>query len=179
MKLNVIVATDKNNVIGSSETNSIPWHLPEDLAHFQQITKKCPIIMGSNTYRSLPKLLPNRLHVVITSSPETVFPLHSAHVAFNKDGNSLLTFSSLAHAIYALRKIADRSFVIGGERLYADVIENFNVDTIYLTEVDLESAGDIYFPTLDNEKWTRILSYPMTMSKTGISFRFTEIVKNL
>jgi len=67
MKLNLILARARNGVIGAN--NALPWHLPEDMAHFKRTTLGCPVIMGRKTWDSLPvkfRPLPGRLNVVVT-----------------------------------------------------------------------------------------------------------------
>ena len=71
MKLNLIFARARNGVIGNN--NALPWHLPEDMAHFKRSTLGCPVIMGRKTWDSLParfRPLPGRLNVVVTRQPD-------------------------------------------------------------------------------------------------------------
>lgn len=71
--MELIVAVSQNGVIGNSDTNDLPWNVPEDLSRFYQLSKGHIIIMGSNTYNSLPDglvMLKNRINIVITSKPE-------------------------------------------------------------------------------------------------------------
>ena len=73
LRCELIVAYDKNGAIGASSTNSIPWHVPEDLAHFRQITTETPnsvIVMGRKTFESFGgKPLKDRIHIVLTKNP--------------------------------------------------------------------------------------------------------------
>ena len=69
-RINLIFARASNGVIGKD--NSMPWHLPEDLAHFKRLTQGCPVIMGRKTWDSLPprfRPLPGRSNIVITRQP--------------------------------------------------------------------------------------------------------------
>ena len=86
MTLSIIVAHCKNHVIGASGT--MPWHLPADLAHFKSVTMGSPVIMGSNTYKSIGRPLPGRLNIVITSKATSCenIPDRLIHVA---NGSSL------------------------------------------------------------------------------------------
>ena len=71
MKLGLIYARARNGVIGKGGT--LPWHLPEDLAHFKRLTMGCPVIMGRKTWDSLPpkfRPLPGRENVVLTRDAE-------------------------------------------------------------------------------------------------------------
>jgi dihydrofolate reductase len=71
MKLGLIFARARNGVIGKA--GGLPWHLPEDMAHFKQVTMGCPVIMGRKTWDSLPERfrpLPGRTNIVVTRAPQ-------------------------------------------------------------------------------------------------------------
>lgn len=71
MRLHLILARAANGVIGNN--NALPWHLPEDLAHFKRLTSGCPVIMGRKTWDSLParfRPLPGRRNIVVTRQPD-------------------------------------------------------------------------------------------------------------
>jgi dihydrofolate reductase len=136
-KIILIAARSRNGVIGNK--GKIPWNIPYDLERFKRLTRDCPIIMGKKTWESLPlKPLPRRINVVVTSDENLVMP-----VGHHKT-------SSLSEA---LEKFENHNtiFLIGGEKIYT---EGMSLATdIYLTEVDIECEGDVFFPEIDTRKW--------------------------
>ncbi len=125
MKLIIIAAIAHNRVIGSK--GKLPWHIPEDLARFKQLTTGHVVIMGRKTFDSLDNPLPNRTNIVITS----------------RVINGVKSYPSLAFALQALKNEKE-VFVIGGGRVYADALKS--ADELRLTLVDREVTGDTYFP---------------------------------
>ena len=104
-ELNIIVAVAENGVIGGS--NTLLWHISEDLRRFKQLTTGYPVIMGRKTYLSIGRPLPNRRNIVI--SRQTDLQIEGCEV-----------FSSLEAAIAACREAgAEQAFVIGGGEVYA------------------------------------------------------------
>ncbi len=125
MKLIIIAAIARNRVIGKN--GKLPWHIPEDLARFKQLTTGHTVIMGRKTYDSLDGPLPNRTMVVITSSAI----------------NGVKSYPSLEYALQALKN-EQEVFVIGGGRVFADALKF--ADELRLTLVDRDVEGDTYFP---------------------------------
>jgi dihydrofolate reductase len=125
MKLIIIAAIAHNRVIGKN--GKLPWHIPEDLARFKQLTTGHTVIMGRKTFDSLGKPFPNRTNIVITSR---VF-------------NGVKSYPSLEFALQALRNEKE-VFVIGGGRLFADALKY--ADELRLTLVDKDVDGDTFFP---------------------------------
>lgn len=121
-----------NRVIGKD--NQMPWHLPADLQHFKKVTLGKPIIMGRKTYESIGRPLPGRLNIVISSNAE-----------YKLEGCETVT--SVEDA-YKLVENEEEVFIIGGGRLYGELINQ--VDKLYLTFIDLDVEGDTHFP--DYEK---------------------------
>lgn len=131
MKLHLIMARTRAGVIGHQ--NTLPWHLPEDLAHFKRLTQGCPVIMGRNTWESLPprwRPLPGRTNIVVTRNPH--WHADGAHAA-----------TSLAQAL-ALCQEADTAWVIGGAQLYA-AAQPLSCQAV-ITEIDIDTAGDAFAP---------------------------------
>ncbi|OGB81549.1 MAG: dihydrofolate reductase, partial [Burkholderiales bacterium RIFOXYC12_FULL_60_6] len=131
MKLNLIFARARNGVIGSN--NTLPWHLPEDMAHFKRSTLGCPVIMGRKTWDSLPtkfRPLPGRLNVVVTRQDN--WQAEGAVVA-----NSL-------EAACAACPAESTAWVIGGAELYAQALAL--ADTAVVTEIDADYEGDAFAP---------------------------------
>lgn len=154
--MNLIVAVcKKNNGIGFE--NKIPWYLKEELQYFKNVTtsgKSNVIIMGRNTWESLPKKpLPNRINVVITS----------------KDlSNEVITFSSLEEA-YNYYKQHDNIMVIGGERLYQEALQHPNLNKVYITEIYKEFQCDKFFPKLESN--LKLIELSNFKQENGIFYR--------
>ncbi|MEY2829102.1 MAG: hypothetical protein RIQ33_960 [Bacteroidota bacterium] len=144
MILSILVATSKNNAIGIN--NQLPWHLPADLKYFKQLTTGHVIVMGSNTFLSIGKPLPNRTTIVITSQ---------LNPAWMVDG--IIVVHSITEAIEAAKALHETEcFIIGGAKIYQQTIDLAN--KIYKTEIDLIiDNADAFFPVLDTEKWKLIL----------------------
>lgn len=136
MKVALIAAVAQNGAIGNG--NKLIYWLPNDLKRFKQLTTGHTIIMGSNTFRSLPKgALPNRRNIVL-SRKEAEFP-------------GAEKFTSLERALDSCRE-EDIVFIIGGEMLYKSALPLS--DILYLTEVeDTPEEADAFFPTFDKKEW--------------------------
>jgi dihydrofolate reductase len=135
MRISMIAAMAKNRVIGHK--NALPWHLPEDLRHFRDLTMGHHILMGRKTFESIGKPLPGRQSVVISRNPDFVFP-------------GVEAASSIEEAIL-LCSGDEEVFFIGGADLYNQAIRL--AQRIYLTEIQDEYEGDAYFPRLDPSEW--------------------------
>jgi dihydrofolate reductase len=131
MRLSIIVAIDKNYLIGRN--NTLPWHLPADLAYFKQTTWHKAIIMGRKTYESIGKALPERRNVIISRNT-------------NFNATNCEVFSTPEAALKALQN-EEEVMVIGGASLYEQLLPQ--TDRIYLTEVQGKFTGDAYFPKLE------------------------------
>jgi len=144
MKIIAVLAVSENNVIGSE--NDLPWRLSNDLKWFKKNTLGKPMIMGRKTFESLPGILPNRTHIILTRdrnfSKEGVLVAHSLDEAL-----------SLAQEDMAENDIQEVAIVGGGEiyNLFLPQIERF-----YLTRVHTEIEGDTYFPPLDETQWETV-----------------------
>jgi dihydrofolate reductase len=162
MKLNLIFARARNGVIGNN--NALPWHLPEDMAHFKRSTLGCPVIMGRKTWDSLParfRPLPGRLNVVVTRQPD--WQADGAVVA-----NSL-------EAACAACPPDSTAWVIGGAELYAQALSL--ASTAVVTEIDADYEGDAFAPRFGPE-W-RELARESHLSGTGLSYSFVTYQKDL
>lgn len=136
--LTIVVATDNSNGIGIN--NTLPWHLPEDLAHFKRTTSGHAIIMGRKTFDSIGRPLPNRRNIVITRNP-----------AWRHDGVEAVT--SVAAAI-ALAGDDAQAFIIGGAQIYAETLRH--TDRLIVTKIDHDFACDAFFPAIDPALWTLV-----------------------
>ena len=144
MNLAIIVAQAKNRVIGIN--NKLPWHLPEDLRYFKQVTMGKPIIMGRNTYESIGRPLPGRTNIVITRQND--YAPEGVRVV-----NSLDEAVELAESIALINGI-DEAMVIGGAQIYEQALAS--AQRLYLTEVDAEIGGDAWFPEFERQEWSEV-----------------------
>lgn len=159
--LSISVAVAKNNVIGKD--NTLPWHISEDLKRFKRITSDKKMIMGRKAFESLPGILPNREHIIITRN--TDFKVDSDMVTIVYDLNSLVEKYS---------KCEDEIFVIGGAEIYEQLLPY--VQKIYLTQIDENFDGDTYFPELNyNEFKTEFTSEKFTDEKNGLHYTFIDL----
>lgn len=132
--LTLVVAIDANNGIGIN--NTLPWHLPEDLAHFKRTTSGHPIIMGRKTFDSIGRPLPNRRNIVITRNPE-----------WQHDGVEAVTSLAAAKAL-----LSDApAFIIGGGQIFADTLADS--DRLIVTRIDKAFDCDAFFPAIDPQQW--------------------------
>ena len=145
MTVTLVVAMGSNGVIGVD--NALPWRLPEDLAHFKQLTLGHPMIMGRTTYESIGRPLPGRTTIVLTRDP-----------AWSADG--VRTAPDLDAALTQARELDDDVFVVGGGQVYAEALERDLVDLLCVTRVAQAPEGDTRFPSLDWERWKPVGSIP-------------------
>ncbi len=135
--ISIIVAVAKNNVIGKN--NQLIWHLPEDLRRFKELTTGHTILMGKNTFISLGRVLPNRKHVVLYDKDD--LKVDNENVELVHSLNDFIKYKDLDEEV----------FVIGGAMVYRQMIEY--ADKLYITEIDKEFEGDVYFPAIDKNIW--------------------------
>jgi len=137
MNLITIACVGKNGELGSN--NDLIWKFREDLQTFKSITMGKPMVMGLNTWISLPGLLPGRKHLVIADKPFD----HPPEVE---------TFSSIAEFLHWAQQHDGEIYVIGGGSIYAQMLPYSN--KMILTEVDDEYKGDcVVFPEVKKEEW--------------------------
>ena len=160
MQLHMIYARAANGVIGRTVNGvgTLPWRLPEDLAHFKRTTMGHPVIMGRKTWDSLParfRPLPGRENVVVTGN-----------ASYDAPGATLA--SSLDEALSG-----GDMWVIGGANVYAEAIEW--ADVLEVTEVDLHVDGDTRAPVIDSS-WLLSECSPAEgwheSSVDGVRYRF-------
>ena len=133
MKLHLIYARARNGTIGKD--NQMPWHLPEDLAHFKRVTLGQPVIMGRKTWDSLParfRPLPGRTNIVITRQPD-----------WHADGASRA--ASIEEAMQLCGDVPD-AWIMGGAEIYRQAEPL--ASTAVVTEIDADFEGDAYAPLL-------------------------------
>ena len=151
----IIVAASDNDAIGRGGV--MPWHLSEDLKYFKRVTLGCPVIMGRTTFESIGRPLPGRKNIVLTSRPGLP--------------EGVCRVSSIEEA-YSAAEPAERCFVIGGARVYAQVIGT--MDRIYLTRIHTTVPdADAFFPHIDPALWTEeSRSGLLTDAQSGLEFEF-------
>jgi dihydrofolate reductase len=157
-RINLIYARASNGVIGHD--NTMPWHLPEDLAHFRQLTQGWPVVMGRKTWDSLPprfRPLPGRRNVVLTRQAD--WAQAGAERA-----------ADLAQAL-ALCGDAEEVWVMGGAQIYA--LAEPLAQRIEVTEIDRAFEGDAWAPELGPD-WRETARLP-GMSVQGLPFSFVTL----
>jgi len=151
--LTIVVATDAQRGIGID--NTLPWRLPEDLAHFKRTTMGHPIIMGRKTFDSIGRPLPNRRNIVITRNP-----------GWQHAGVEAVT--SLDDA---LRLTADvPAYVIGGGQIYAAALPR--ADRLIVTEIDKTFDCDAFFPQIDPTQWQEVARETHHSAENGFDYAF-------
>lgn len=140
----IIVAMAGNHTIGID--NKLPWHIPDDLKRFKALTMGNCMIMGRKTFESIGKPLPGRVSVVVTRDRNLKIP--GCIVAHSlKDAISVCTPDHLA----TIQGKDPKIFVIGGAEIYAQALDV--ADTLYVTEIQQDVAGNVKFPEFDRSKW--------------------------
>lgn len=136
--ISFVVAMDRNHLIGVD--GDLPWHLPDDMKHFRQVTMGKPVLMGRVTYESIParfRPLSGRTNIILTRQEDYSAP--GCVVAHTLDE--------------ALASMPDEPelMVIGGAQIFEQLLPQ--ADRLYLTLVDGEFEGNVYFPELDMDQW--------------------------
>ena len=137
--ISMIACVGKNRELGLE--GGLVFHIKEDMKFFKETTMGHPILMGARTFESLPGVLPGRKHYVLTSHPE-------------KLPSGVVAVTNLASFIEEFRDSEIEAFVIGGARVYSEMLEF--ADNLYLTEVDASAEADVYFPIFDKSKYDKI-----------------------
>jgi dihydrofolate reductase len=164
VSVSLVWAEAHDGVIGDGGT--IPWRLPEDLAHFRELTTGGAVVMGRRTWDSLPERfrpLPDRTNIVVTRRPD--WAAEGAERASSVD--EALQLAAAAGSVW----------VIGGGEVYRQALDA--ADRLEITEVDLEVPGDTLAPAIDVAEWVRMPESPddWRESKTGIRYRFVTLVR--
>lgn len=140
MKFSLIAAVSKNGVIGCRETNSMPWkRIPVDMKRFKNLTKKSGVVvMGRLTFESIGKPLPDRKNIVLTRRKD--FHISGVHIA-----------DSLKRALLLANEFKPKTeelMIIGGESLFKFALLSGLASTVYLTRIQEEFKGDVFFPKM-------------------------------
>ena len=157
-RINIIFARAANGVIGAG--GGMPWHLPEDLAHFKQLTHGCPVIMGRKTWDSLPpkfRPLPGRVNIVITRQGD-----------WQAEGAQRAVSLEVA---LQLAGPAPEVWVIGGAQIYAQAAPL--ASRAEITEIAQDYAGDAHAPALD-AAW-RETARSTHVAQSGLPYSFVTL----
>ncbi|QTX05033.1 dihydrofolate reductase [Agromyces archimandritae] len=188
-RIGLIWAQTADRIIGAG--GRMPWHVPEDLAHFKELTLGAPVVMGRKTWESLsPRFrpLPGRRNIVVTRDPawSAAGAEHAASIdaalalagsGSAKPGGTDTDAAGPGAADTAEGSSAPAVWVIGGGEVYRQAIGR--ADVVEVTELDLEVAGDTRAPELD-ASWREIALDPADgwlTSRTGIRYRFRTFTR--
>ncbi|MCS6809701.1 MAG: dihydrofolate reductase [Tepidimonas sp.] len=171
MRVNLIYARAANGVIGCSRNGqpALPWHLPQDLAHFRRLTQGCPVIMGRTTWESLPprfRPLPGRINLVLTRDEQRAAAVRAA---------GAIPVASLQAALDHCRTLRDPGgqlpaevWVIGGAQVYAQAAPL--AQRAVVTEIGRDFDGDAHAPVLGPD-WRETAREPH-LSDDGLPYAF-------
>lgn len=165
MTLAMIAAMAHHRVIGSG--NTMPWHLPEDLAYFKQVTMGKPVIMGRKTFESIGRPLPQRVNIII--SGQTDFSPLGVEVVATPEQALALALS------YPARD--NEVMVIGGGTIYQQFLPS--CQKLYLTFIDSDVSGDTFFPDYTaSDDWHCLRGDTRTSEHgRGLRYRFDVLTR--
>jgi len=135
-ELTLVAACARNRVIGAD--GGIPWRIPEDFAHFKQVTMGGTLVMGRATYDSIGRPLPGRTTVVVTRDP-------------GWRADDVLVAHSVEEALVTAADQPGETYVVGGAQIYEQTLPLATHQV--LTEVDLTVEGDTFYPEFDRAEW--------------------------
>lgn len=138
----LIAAASENNALGYK--GELLWHLPKDFKRFKSLTTGHCIIMGRKTFETLPKLLPDRTHIIITRQADY-------------QAGGCIVVGSLAEALEKAHKIDENPYVIGGGEIYhlaMNVADKIELTRVHATFND----ADAFFPSLSPQQWELVFS---------------------
>ena len=161
MAIHLIYARGANGVIGLN--NTMPWHLPEDLSHFKQLTSGNPVVMGRKTWDSLPERfrpLPGRTNIVVTRNADW-------------QAEGVLNASSLEQALELGAQHGNTVWVMGGAQIYAQALPLADVVDVTIIHKDFE--GDAFAPELGPE-WQEAVRQDL-VSAQDLPFSFVRYTK--
>lgn len=151
-QLTLVVAMDAQRGIGVD--NELPWHLPEDLAHFKRVTLGHPIIMGRKTFDSIGRPLPKRRNIVVTRNP-----------GWSHEGVEVA--GSLEQAVALAGDEA--ASIIGGAQIFKESMAI--ADRMIVTHIDGVYRCDTFFPEIDPAQWGE-MAREEHRSADGVDFAF-------
>ena len=156
MIISMIAALANDRVIGLN--NKMPWHLPAELQLFKRATLGKPIVMGRNTFESIGRPLPGRVNIVLSRQPD-----------YQPAGVTVV--ATLEDAVLAAGDVPEL-MIIGGATIYQQCLAA--TDRLYLTHIDLTTAGDTWFPDYQQFCWQEIESQQYTADDNNpYAYRFS------
>jgi dihydrofolate reductase len=141
MNLSIIVAMDKNNLIGNN--NKMPWYLPSDLNYFKLKTLNHPVVMGRKTFESIGRPLPDRRNIILTRNK--TYAQQGCEVIHSKE-----------ELLNQFKDSSEEVFICGGAEIYKQFLPYSN--KLYITRIEEEFEGDTYFPSINLELWEKVSS---------------------
>ena len=135
--ISLIACVGKNLEIGKD--NDLVFHIKEDLKYFKKVTLNKIVVMGYNTYLSLPNLLPNRTNIILTRKKIKI--------------EGAIIYNNFEKLLKDMLKKNEEVFIIGGASLYEEFIDY--ADRLYLTEVDAERNAKVDFPKFNKELYNK------------------------
>ena len=143
--LTILAAVARNGVIGVD--GGLPWHLPDELALFKELTLGHVLVMGRRTYEAVGRPLPGRATIVVTRQPD-----------WGAGDEQVRRAGSVTEALEVAAGVDDEVFVVGGAQVYAEALPS--ADRLSLTFVDAEPEGDTTFPDVDWSQWRETARRP-------------------
>ena len=136
--LSLIAAIGLNNELGVD--NHLIWSLKEDMKFFKNITTGKTIVMGRKCFESLPGILPNRKHIVLTNNKD-----------YKIDG--ITVYNSIENVLNYIKNTEEEIFIIGGAKIYEQFLPYVN--KMYLTHIEAKSKADVYFPLFNENSFNK------------------------
>jgi dihydrofolate reductase len=156
--ITLVVAMDAQRGIGVD--NTLPWRLPEDLAHFKRVTMGQPIIMGRKTFESIGRPLPGRRNIVVTRNPD-----------WRHDGVEVALSLDAAVAIVGEAPAS----IIGGARIFEQSLDI--AGRMIVTHIERAYHCDTFFPEIDPAKWAATAREPQHSAEQDLDFSFVTYEK--
>ncbi len=155
----IIVATDIERGIGIN--NTLPWRLPEDMAHFKRTTSGHPVIMGRKTFDSIGRPLPNRRNIVITRNRE-----------WRREGVEVVDSVDAAADLVG----DEEAFIIGGAQIYAEALPR--TERLIITEIGKAFGCDTFFPEIAPQEWQETARHRYHSAEHECDFAFVTYERN-
>ncbi|GKU27370.1 dihydrofolate reductase [Clostridium folliculivorans] len=163
--LSIIAAISENGVIGNN--NDLIWHLPADLKRFKKITSGHTVILGRKTFQSLPGVLPNRYHIIITKDKN-----------FFVEDENVEVVNSLDEIITRFSNTEDEVFIIGGGEIYSQLLPY--TSKLYITKVKKHFDGDTFFPDIDDSSWNIVeQEIGVEDERNTIPYEFISLIRKI
>lgn len=157
----IIVAHSKNKIIGKD--NKIPWHIPKDLKRFKELTTGKTIVMGRKTFESLPFVLPNRKHIILTKNKDFTYNNQNVEICYE-----------INNIIQKYKNSEEEVFIIGGGEIYKQFLDTST--KLFITEVDINLDGDAFFPKIDYSNWDLIFQSDKNTSNE-LNYIYKDYIK--